>query len=311
MEVVVVDSGANVACFDALGNEIWHRQISGFSAQNPVVGDINGDLRKDIVVATTSGFVWALDGSTGKDVEGFPVKTGGRILSPVLLVDLVGKNHLQLVVPSFDGRIYIIDGINGCADMFDLGENSYTQVLADDVTGDGRLDLLVSTMNGNLFLLNAYKKFHPLDAWSSMAHGLNGFSATKDYGVFVHDHSRRYRDIQGSNFNLQFEIVDRRSFKGPKMSYFVEIFVMDKKVFQAYYKEAGVKSETIDCPNTMSRASVVVRMTNEHGIRMEDRFAVTFNMHFYKTMKWIIVIPFTLMAGVLTFVKNLRTPLPT
>ncbi len=36
----------------------------------------------------------------------------------------------------------------GCADSLDLGESSYAQVLADDLDGNGRLDLLVATTNG-------------------------------------------------------------------------------------------------------------------------------------------------------------------
>ena len=31
----------------------------------------------------------------------------------------------------------------GCADSLDLGETSYAQVLADDLDGNGKLDLLV------------------------------------------------------------------------------------------------------------------------------------------------------------------------
>lgn len=34
--------------------------------------------------------------------------------------------------------------VAGCADSLDLGESSYAQVLADDLDGNGKLDLLVS-----------------------------------------------------------------------------------------------------------------------------------------------------------------------
>lgn len=40
----------------------------------------------------------------------------------------------------------------GCADSLDLGESSYAQVLADDLDGNGRLDLLVATTNGGWVL---------------------------------------------------------------------------------------------------------------------------------------------------------------
>ena len=34
----------------------------------------------------------------------------------------------------------------GCADSLDLGETSYAQVLADDLDGNGKLDLLVRSL---------------------------------------------------------------------------------------------------------------------------------------------------------------------
>ncbi len=66
---------------------------------------------------------------------------------------------------------------SGCADTLDIGETSYAQVLADDLDGNGRLDLLVSTMNGNLYCVQTGAKAHPMKAWTAQGQGLNGFLA--------------------------------------------------------------------------------------------------------------------------------------
>jgi hypothetical protein len=55
----------------------------------------------------------------------------------------------------------------GCADTFDIGETSYGMVLADDLDGDGRLELLVATMNGNVYAFDTWQRYHPLKAWPS------------------------------------------------------------------------------------------------------------------------------------------------
>ncbi len=55
----------------------------------------------------------------------------------------------------------------GCADTVDVGETSYTMVLADDFNADGKLDLLVSTMNGNVYVFSSPAAYHPLKAWTS------------------------------------------------------------------------------------------------------------------------------------------------
>lgn len=57
----------------------------------------------------------------------------------------------------------------GCADVMDIGETSYSMVLADDLNGDGRTDLLVTTMNGNVYAFQTGAKHHPLASWTSQA----------------------------------------------------------------------------------------------------------------------------------------------
>jgi hypothetical protein len=49
----------------------------------------------------------------------------------------------------------------------DVGESSYAMVLADDLDGNGRLDLLVATMNGNVYAFETPAEYHPLKAWTS------------------------------------------------------------------------------------------------------------------------------------------------
>lgn len=50
----------------------------------------------------------------------------------------------------------------------DIGEQSYSMVLADDLDNNGRMDLLVSTMNGNLYALETAAVYHPMKAWTSV-----------------------------------------------------------------------------------------------------------------------------------------------
>lgn len=121
---------------------------------------------------------------------------------------------LHLVIPSFDGHVYIIDGLTGCAERLDVGEHISAPPLLDDVTGDGYLDLLVATMNGQVILFEVSRAvarqvpivtrilqqphylphylpplyllypmrqtdipYHPMNAWSSFPnHRLNGFT---------------------------------------------------------------------------------------------------------------------------------------
>ena len=58
----------------------------------------------------------------------------------------------------------------GCASVVDTGETAYAMVLADDLDGDGQLELLLSTMGGNLFAFGVPAPADPLALWPSQVH---------------------------------------------------------------------------------------------------------------------------------------------
>jgi hypothetical protein len=83
-----------------------------------------------------------------------------------------------------------------------------------------------------------------------------------------------------------------------------------------------VYTETIEAPHTRVAVTLDVEMTNEVGQAFFDSVSVNFNMNFARilkvtevilpsnTLQWILALPFVLMAFILVFVKELRTPLP-
>ena len=50
---------------------------------------------------------------------------------------------------------------------------------------------------------------------------------------------------------------------------------------------------------------MVVRLRNRHGQVSEDSYVLSFNVHFYKMLKWLLVGPFTAMAVVLLTIGSL------
>src|SRR5690606_16915184 len=112
---------------------------------------------------------------------------------------------LQLVVPSFDGHVYVIDGTSGCTSRIDVGEHITSSPLVEDLDGDGSFDLLLGTLSGQVHLpclhqtshvkrtyffivlispfgiqvlaLDTHAPYDPLYAWASKPrHRHNGFT---------------------------------------------------------------------------------------------------------------------------------------
>lgn len=76
-------------------------------------GDVNGDGELEVTFGTSSGYLYAVSGKTGRDIAHFPFRTHGCIAAPVLITQLSQGLSQQLVVMSFDGHLYMVDGISG------------------------------------------------------------------------------------------------------------------------------------------------------------------------------------------------------
>ena len=161
------DTRGSVALFDTNGHELWERHLRSLISHTATYGDIDGDGNIEIVVGTTSGHLFVLDGRSGDDHSPFPFRTRGRIMSPALITRLHDGPSQQLIFSSFDGYLYVVDGETGCADVVDIGETSYSMVLADDLNDDMKLDLVVSTMNGNVYMFETGADYHPMKTWTS------------------------------------------------------------------------------------------------------------------------------------------------
>ncbi|CAL8462321.1 g1854 [Coccomyxa elongata] len=336
IELVAADARGNVAAFSADGTEVWERHVKSLVAQAPTLGDINGDGVLEVVFATASGAVHALSGISGRDVAPFPFRTRGRITAPVLLTRLRDAGRaLHAVVQSYDGHLYAIDGITGCADTVDVGETAYAMVLADDMDGSGRMDLVLATMNGNVYCFETGASYHPLKAWPSQVLEHSGLVARYDWeGVYAVASSRVPRDVRGQTLAVRFEIIDKRPrtalggspsrniTKGP---YSVAVKLQgvgieemkagDQPVIGtvSVYQEPGVYTLEVPCPRTRSTATVRIEMVDESKQMFADSFALSFHMHFHRLLKWLLVAPFLACAAAvlsLQFDIDLHDALP-
>ena len=58
---------------------------------SPIVADIEGDLKSEIISLTEDGRIFAIDGGSGKLVSGFPISLGNKIYGSSLIFDYENK----------------------------------------------------------------------------------------------------------------------------------------------------------------------------------------------------------------------------
>ncbi|MBM4371925.1 MAG: PQQ-binding-like beta-propeller repeat protein, partial [Deltaproteobacteria bacterium] len=101
------------------GAVLWNRRFQGgdllpegsllvgHSMAAPAAGDLDGNGTQELLVASSDGFLYALDAATGA-VPLWRVFFGVRLFAP-LLADLDGLGHLEAFVQTGDGYLYMLD----------------------------------------------------------------------------------------------------------------------------------------------------------------------------------------------------------
>ncbi|EFH60971.1 hypothetical protein ARALYDRAFT_897057 [Arabidopsis lyrata subsp. lyrata] len=325
IELVTTDSHGNIAAWTTQGVEIWEAHLKSLVPQGPSIGDVDGDGHTDVVVPTSSGNIYVLSGKDGSIVRPYPYRTHGRVMNQLLLVDLnkrgEKKKGLTIVTTSFDGYLYLIDGPTSCTDVVDIGETSYSMVLADNVDGGDDLDLIVSTMNGNVFCFSTPSPYHPLKAWRSTDQGRNNKANRYDReGVFVSHSTRGFRDEEGKNFWAEIEIVDKYRYpSGSQAPYNVTTTLLvpgnyqgDRRITQSQiYDRPGKYRIKLPTVGVRTTGTVMVEMVDRNGLHFSDEFSLTFHMYYYKLLKWLLVLPMLGMFGLLVILRPQEAvPLP-
>ncbi|KAM7270801.1 hypothetical protein ACFE04_030015 [Oxalis oulophora] len=326
LELVTADTHGNVAAWTTQGVEIWEQHVKSLVPQRPSIGDVDGDGHTDVIVPTISGNIYVLSGKDGSFVRPYPYRTHGRVMNQVLLVDLTKRGErkskgLTMVTTSFDGYLYLIDGPSSCADVVDIGETSYSMVLADNVDGGDDLDLIVTTMNGNVFCFSTPSPHHPLKAWRSNYQGRNNVANRYGReGVYVTPSSRAFRDEEGKNFWVEIEIVDRYRYpSGSQAPYNVTVSLLVPGNYQGertikqnhIFNTPGKHKIKLPTVSVRTTGTVLVEMLDKNRLYFSDEFSLTFHMHYYKLLKWLLVLPMLGMFGVLVILRPQdAVPLP-
>ncbi len=126
----------------------------------PVLADLDGDGKKDIIVGSTDMKLYAWAWHNGLELlSGFPVEVGTEIRAPVAVTDTVRP---QIVLLSGDGRLFVYNSDGSLAPGFPvvLSNVPYyntSQPLVGDFDRDGEKEIAVvagSEFNNRLFVVS-------------------------------------------------------------------------------------------------------------------------------------------------------------
>uniref|UniRef100_A0A7C4U7T1 Gingipain domain-containing protein n=1 Tax=candidate division WOR-3 bacterium TaxID=2052148 RepID=A0A7C4U7T1_UNCW3 len=140
---------------------------------SPSIGDIDGDGENEIVITTTTGYLYVIK-RNGHILEGFPVSSGSPLFTPPVVFDL-----------DMDGRDEIIIGLKSNKSFAVI--NSHGEIVFECEKGNGMLTLnpvvfnennntyiLFGGVDGSLYLLD--NNFNILPNWPLNLSGVNNIT---------------------------------------------------------------------------------------------------------------------------------------
>lgn len=77
------------------------------------------------------------------------------------------------------------------------------------------------------------------------------------------------------------------------------------------YDRPGKYRLKLPTVNVRTAGTVIVEMVDKNGLHFSDDFSLTFHMHYYKLLKWLIVLPMLGTFGMLVILRPQEAmPLP-
>ena len=139
--------GANSSC-----NVVWRANLGGSTTGSPAIGDIEGDGNVEVLEGAdtgSGGLVWALNGSNGAPLPGWPQATSGTIIGGIVTADLTGAGYNDILVPTSNGLV-IYDGRSAQV-VATLGTNAIGLQNSPMVTVDpnGTIGITIAGYNVN------------------------------------------------------------------------------------------------------------------------------------------------------------------
>ena len=315
LELVVGDNSGNVYCIDMNGQRVWEREGDVQIVSAARLANVDFDGRLEVIVVSEGGDLLVLNAETGEPYfRDYPMHLQTSVHGSILPIHLDSHSEkgmerklgLSMVVPG-SNVLYIIDSLTNCIDRFEM-EHVFLDVLSDDIDPyETGLELLAVSIEGYMVCFSTATKHSnevnmSMESWPG---GQNGFvHKTNSFGVVFPQNNWTSRDIVGSKFTLEFQIIEGDFPTVRDYSVSVSVgrkHVLYRNIITVSKKREGV-AISIPTPPTPMHAFLTITVCNKHLICVTDHFITRFNLHFEDNLKWFLALPFLCLCAMVLWI---------
>lgn len=137
---------------------LWKFPLNGSIGEiygTPAIGDVDNDGALEVVIGSTDGNVYILNGADGSLEHTF--STGGGVYASAALANLDADACIEIIIGSTDCNVYCLqwDGTTGSTEWtISTGGAVYSSAAVGDVDGDGSLEIVVGSNDGNVYSIS-------------------------------------------------------------------------------------------------------------------------------------------------------------
>jgi outer membrane protein assembly factor BamB len=151
-EVVVGLGNGTAIAFTPRGGVAWSTTVDG-SITWTADGDVDDDPAREFLVATAAGTVAAIDGASGEVEWSRSIAKFAAVGTPVTV-----DGTATVYATDSNGTLYALDGATGetrwTTTLTDADVQMTPPTVVGDVTGDGQVDLVATTNDGQVLVVD-------------------------------------------------------------------------------------------------------------------------------------------------------------